>query len=61
MSQLKIKEKKNHFAFLGNFITILILVVAIGVCAYAGGNLYKIFSEYKAGTDEYAKISDILR
>ena len=60
MSQLKIKEKKNHFAFLGNFITILILVVAIGVCAYAGGNLYKIFSEYKAGTDEYAKISDMV-
>ena len=60
MSQLKIKEKKNHFAFLGNFITILILVVAIGVCAYAGGTLYKIFSEYKAGTDEYAKISDMV-
>lgn len=35
-------------------------MVAIGVCAYAGGNLYKIFSEYKAGTDEYAKISDMV-
>ena len=60
MSQLKIKEKKNPFAFLANLITILILVVAIGVCAYAGWNLYKIFSEYKAGSDEYAKISDMV-
>ena len=60
MSQLKIKEKKSHLASIGNIITILILVIAIGVCAYAGGNLYKIFSEYKAGSDEYAKISDMV-
>ena len=60
MSQLKIKEKRNHLASIGNIITILILVIAIGVCAYAGGNLYKIFSEYKAGSDEYAKISDMV-
>ena len=60
MSQLKIKEKKTPLSFLANLITVLILTVAIGVCAYAGGNLYKIFSEYKAGSDEYAKISDMV-
>ena len=53
---LKIKEKKSH---LGTIICTLVMVLAIAVCLFAGSNLYNIWAEYKAGTDEYSKIQDM--
>lgn len=47
----KKKEKKKKTA--GSILLDLILVIAIGVMIFAGYNLYKIFSEYKEGEEEY--------
>ena len=45
------KQKKKKKA--GNIILDIILVIAIGIFLYAAYNLYQIYAEYKAGTDEY--------
>lgn len=57
MERLLIKEKKSHTA---NIILTVILIIAIGVTAFAGRNLYSILHEYKEGSDEYAKIQDMV-
>lgn len=53
--KLKIKEKKGRAE---NFFLSLLLVAAIGVCIFACQNLCRIFSEYRAGTNEYNKIKE---
>lgn len=53
--ELKIKEKKGRT---GNALLSLILIIAVCVCLFAGNNLYQIFSEYKAGSDEYNEIKN---
>lgn len=58
MSDLKIETKKT--GRVGNVLSILILIIALCVGVYAGFSLYSIFSEYKAGTDEYSKIQDMV-
>ena len=49
-------EKKSKA---GDVILILIIIAAIGVMAFAGWNLYKIFSEYRAASDEYDDIKQM--
>ena len=47
---IKIKEKSHAVS---NGITVLVLIFAIAVCVIAAGNLYQIYGQYKAGSDEY--------
>lgn len=54
-NEIKIKEKKGKA---GEIFFDLVLVFAVCVCLFAGGNLYQIFAEYKAGTDEYNSIQN---
>jgi sortase B len=51
------KKKKTTF---GDVLSVIILIVAIAVMAVAGFKLYKILMEYKAGSDEYANISNMV-
>lgn len=57
MKKPKIKDKKYS---LGNILSIIVLFAAIGLCLFAGSNLYSIFGQYKAGSDEYAKIKEMV-
>ena len=57
-NEIKIGEKKS--SPLGNILFFLILIAALGVMAFAGWNLFTIYSEYKAGTDEYDKIHNMV-
>lgn len=43
---------------IGNFISTLVLIIAVGVLVYAGYKLVRIYMDYKVGTDEYAAIED---
>ena len=49
------KDKKKGTSI----ISTIILIVAICVFCYSGFQLYKIFSSYKKGNDEYDKIKEI--
>lgn len=49
------KKQKKKTDWLSN----LILIVAIGVFLYAGFQLFQIFREYKAGEDEYKAIEQM--
>ena len=42
-----------------SIITTVILIIAVCVFCYSGFQLYKIFSSYKKGNDEYEKIKEI--
>ncbi|MDO4648362.1 MAG: class B sortase [Eubacteriales bacterium] len=50
------KKKKRGVA---DVLLTLILILAIGVFCFAGYNLFQIYQEYKAGTDEYNSIADM--
>lgn len=52
------KKRKKKKVSTGDIISILILVVAMSVAAFAGYKLYSIMNEYKAGVDEYSQIAD---
>ena len=54
----KKKKKKKAGHVIGDIFSAFILIAALAVMAVAGYKLYDIFSEYKAGTDEYASIAD---
>nr|WP_294677683.1 class B sortase [uncultured Blautia sp.] len=43
----------------GDYILIVVLVVAVGVFCFAAFNLFHIFTEYKKGTDEYKDITQM--
>lgn len=49
------RRKKNT----GSIFSTIVLVVAIYVFCFSAFQLYKIFSSYKEGNDEYTKIQDI--
>lgn len=51
--ELKIRAKKSRK---GDAVLTLLLVLCICVSVFAAQNLYQIFAEYKAGTDEYNNI-----
>lgn len=42
----------------GNTLSIIILIIAIAVFLFAGWNIFKIWSEYHAGTEEYEKVAE---
>ncbi|HJB28187.1 MAG TPA: class B sortase, partial [Candidatus Blautia faecavium] len=54
---IKIKEKSHAVS---NGITVLVLIFAIAVCVIAAGNLYQIYGQYKAGSDEYDRIQNMV-
>lgn len=51
----KNKKKKT----IGDYLLTLLLIGALGVFLFAGYNLYKIYSEYKVGTDEYKALEEM--
>ena len=48
------KKKKK-----GDILLTLVLIIAICVFCFAAYNLYHIYTEYKKGSDEYNKISQM--
>ncbi len=46
------KKQKRKKTF-GDFLTTLLMLVALGVFVYAGYTLYGFYKEYKKGSDEY--------
>jgi sortase B len=50
----EINRKKKT---VGDYIRMLVMLIAIGVFVYSGSQLIKIFLEYKQGTDEYKKLT----
>ncbi|MCF0132498.1 MAG: class B sortase [Blautia sp.] len=52
-------NKKKKKKTLGDYFLTLILLIAVGVFCFAGYNLFKIYMEYKKGTDEYNHIAEI--
>ncbi len=46
----KKQKKKKTF---GDFLTTILMLVALGVFVYAGYTLYGFYKEYKKGSDEY--------
>ncbi len=48
-------KKKGGF---GNFLSTLVIILALGVFCYAGYQLITIYLAYKAGTDEYSALED---
>lgn len=53
------KERRKRKKKKGNFLSTLILIIAIGVFLYAGFQLIKIKKGYWDGEKEYAKIAEI--
>lgn len=51
----KSKRKKTF----GDYILSLVLLIAIAVFCFAGYNLFRIYMEYKKGTDEYAALEEL--
>ena len=51
------REKKKKGG-IGNVISTLILIIAIGIFAFAAWNLITIYLNYKTGVDEYAKLEE---
>ncbi|MDO4343906.1 MAG: class B sortase [Eubacteriales bacterium] len=50
------KKRKQKKGSIGNVISTVILLVALGVFCYAGYQLITIYFDYKAGTDEYGSL-----
>ena len=48
------REQRRKKGGIGNFISTLVIIVALGVFCYAGYQLVTIYFAYKAGTDEYS-------
>lgn len=48
-------KKKGGF---GNFLSTLVIILALGVFCYAGYQLVTIYLAYKAGSDEYSALED---
>ncbi len=55
----KSKQKQNSKVM--NTITVVLMVIAIGVFVYASYQLFSIFSEYKAGEDEYDALQEYVQ
>lgn len=52
------RKKNKKSGGIGNFISTLVLIIALGVLVYAGYKLVRIYLDYKVGTDEYAAIEE---
>ena len=50
------REQRRKKGGIGNFISTLVIIVALGVFCYAGYQLVTIYFAYKAGTDEYSAL-----
>ncbi len=55
VKQKKPKKKKTA----GDYLLLAVLVIAVGVFLFAGGNLLRIYLEYKKGVDEYKAIEEM--
>lgn len=49
-------QKRRRKRGIGNFISTLVIIIALGVFCYAGYQLVTIYFAYKAGTDEYSEL-----
>lgn len=52
------RQNNKKSGGIGNFISTLVLIIALGVLVYAGYKLVRIYLDYKVGTDEYAAIEE---
>ena len=58
VEEKKTNKKKKRKRRIGDFISLLIVLVALTVAGFSGNKLYTIFMEYKAGEDEYNSITE---
>lgn len=52
------KKRSRRRKSSGSVLTTIVLIVAIAVFCFSAFQLFRIFSSYKKGNDEYAKIQD---
>lgn len=52
------ERNKKKGGDIGNVISTLVIIIALGVFCYAGYQLFTIYMAYKVGTDEYAAIEE---
>ena len=52
------KNQKKKGSAVGTFFTTLLLIAALAVFCYAGWKLFGYYRDYKAGSDEYARLND---
>lgn len=53
------KKRSRRRKSSGSVLTTIVLIVAIAVFCFSAFQLFRIFSSYKKGNDEYAKIQDL--
>ncbi len=58
MARDRRRERRRKKGGIGNFISTLVIIVALGVFCYAGYQLVTIYFAYKAGTDEYSALEE---
>ena len=54
------ENNKKKSGGIGDFISTLVIIVALGVFCYAGYQLFTIYMDYKVGVDEYAAIEELI-
>lgn len=59
MAQRGRHRQKKKGGGIGNVISTLIIIVALGVFCFAGYKLIMIYLDYKVGTDEYRQIEEM--
>lgn len=59
MAQRGRDRQQKKSGGIGNVISTLIIIAALGVFCFAGYNLIKIYLDYKVGTDEYNELAEM--
>lgn len=59
MARRRSERQEKKSGGIGNVISTLIIIAALGVFCYAGYNLIKIYLDYKVGTDEYNQLEEL--
>lgn len=57
----KREEGSRKKGGIGNFLSTLVIVIALGVFCYAGYQLVLIYLDYKVGTDEYSELEEFAK
>lgn len=59
MAERERRNQRRKKGGVGNVISTLIMLIALGVFCYAGYQLVTIYLDYKVGTDEYSKLEEL--